>query len=288
MAKAVATLPRVFLGEALRQLRADSGKSLDAMAAHIGKDRQRVIRLFEGKATLTTDELDKLVTFLGATGKRRREIVALGVEARKKPTSEPYTDKGPEPHRRLAYLEAMATTIVSYEKGIFPALLHGPEYLNALMESGEGIWWDSSDEHANRVAFRMERQRLVFESEKPKRVHLMFTDDALVAEVGNRDVMVRQFKHTLKTIQARDNLTVQIVPAAARNNPAQHGGITLFGFGTLLRPVGLLPVVYGPSTYFDKTEDTDKLTAAIKKIEKLALSPEETKRVIEQKVMEGN
>ena len=58
MAEAVQTIPRVFLGEALKQLRADSGKTLDDAAKAAGKDRARLIKVLEGKATLTADELD--------------------------------------------------------------------------------------------------------------------------------------------------------------------------------------------------------------------------------------
>ncbi|MGI8310384.1 helix-turn-helix domain-containing protein [Saccharopolyspora hattusasensis] len=289
MGEAVPTLPRLFLGEALRQLREDSGRSLDAAAAHIGKNRQRLIRLLDGKATLTRDELERLITFLGAGKQLRRELAALGEEARKKPNDEPYTDLGPGAYRRVAYLEAMATTIHSYEKGIFPALVQSPAYVEALMGVGHGIWWDEIDdqERLDRISIRLERQRLVLEAAKPKQVHLLFTDDAFDAVVGDSDVMYEQSSHLLDLIKGKRDLTVQVVPTETRGNPAQQGGLTLFDFGGLLRPVGSVPVVYGPATYFDKEADTGRLARAFNKIQELALSPSKTVDFLEQKLRKG-
>jgi transcriptional regulator with XRE-family HTH domain len=282
VAEAVQTIPRVFLGEALKQLRADSGKTLDDAAKAAGKDRARLIKVLEGKATLTADELDALVAFLKASPTRRKEIMALGVEARKKPTGSPYMDLVEGSYRRIAWLEAMASDIWVYEKGIYPYLIQSEEYINALMLATEGIWWDEKNEDlANRVAFRTERQRLVFEPAEPKRIEILLTDDALIAEVGSPGIMRRQKMHVLAVMDEYPNVTVRIVPTRAGGNPAQHGGLSMLRFGEALRPVGFLPVVYGPSTYFDKVTDTERILRAFNKLRELALSPEETRRHFE-------
>lgn len=185
-------------------------------------------------------------------------------------------------YRRVAWLEAMAKDIWVYEKGIYPYLVQSPEYIDAMMAASEGIWWEASgDERANRAAFRVERQRIVFDAERKKQVEVMFTDDALSAVVGDADVMRKQREHVVRLMERHVNLTVRIVPVATRNNPAQHGGLSMLRFGEVLRPVGFLPVVYGPSTYFDKVTDTERLLRAFNKLRELALSPEETRRYLE-------
>jgi transcriptional regulator with XRE-family HTH domain len=282
VSEAVQTIPRVFLGEALKQLRADAKKTLDAAAAAAGKDRARLIKVLDGKATLTAEELDALAKFLEATPARRRELLALGVEARKRPTENPYTDLVEGSYRRVAWLEAMAKDIWVYEKGIYPYLIQSPEYIDSLMNVGEGIWWDEAgNESLNRAAFRKERQRIVFDSTAEKDVEVLFTADALTAEVGGPQVMRAQRDHTLRVMDRHENLTVRIVPTTARDNPAQQGGMTMLRFGEVLRPVGFLHVVYGPSTYFDKATDTDRLARAFDKVRELALSPEETRKYLE-------
>jgi hypothetical protein len=53
-------------------------------------------------------------------------------------------------------------------------------------------------------------------------------------------------------------------------------------FGEVLRPVSFLPVVCGPSLYFDQTEDTERIMRAFDKLRELALSPAETRAVLEE------
>lgn len=288
MGDATPTLPRLFLGEALRQLRDDSGLSLDAAAAHIGKNRQRLIRLLEGKATLTRDELARLVEFLGADRQLRHELVELGDRARSRNADGLHPGVVEDSFRRIAYLEAMAESIRSYEKGIFPALLQSPEYVAALMDAGHGIWWDAEDEQQReeRVAIRLRRQQRVLEEPADRQLHLLFTDDALDAVVGDRQVMRRQCAHVVLLLERHRNLTVQVVPVRMPGNPAQQGGLSLFGFGGFLHAVGSAPGVYGPATYFDAVEDTRRLELAFGKLCELALSADESAELIRRRAAE--
>jgi transcriptional regulator with XRE-family HTH domain len=104
VAGAVPTVPRLFLGEALKRLRADSGKTLDEIGVAIGKDRGRLIRLLDGKGTLTTEELTDLLDVLGATPKQKQELLALGAETRKRPTRRPYTDLLSDPAKTMHFV----------------------------------------------------------------------------------------------------------------------------------------------------------------------------------------
>lgn len=64
--------------------------------------------------------------------------------------------------------------------------------------------------------------------------------------------MRAQLEHLLRLIAEYKNLTVRIVPTNAPDNPAPSGGVFIFTFGDLLRPVGFLPVTYGPSVHFEQ------------------------------------
>lgn len=288
MAKGVATPARVFLGEALKELREDSGRTLNELAACIDKDRTRIINLLNGEATLEDGELTSLAKFLGAKGHRLRALQALNREARKPPTDDPYTSLGPDSWRRIAYLEAKAQAIMAYESGIFPAQIQSPEYTGALLKAVEGVWLDQLDEHAlrSRVDFRIWRQRQVFHGPEPKRVRLLFTEEALDARFGSPEVMRAQFAYVLDAIQERSDLIVRIIPRSAWNNLAQGSGLVLFEFGSIRRPVGFLPVAYGPSAYLDKADDTARMQRAFQRLESMALSPEESKDLIRERLEE--
>ncbi|GAA1984435.1 helix-turn-helix transcriptional regulator [Amycolatopsis minnesotensis] len=275
------TVPRLFLGEALRRLRAESGKTLDEAAAATGRNRIQLIRVIDGKGTITADELEQLLDFFGATPKQKRELLALGVEARKRASRRPYTDLLPGAYERFTDLESMASEIWRYEVGEIPALLQIPEYIEAQMMMADGVWWQSSwEERRNRITFRLERQKLVMEAEQPKAIRFIITDDALRTPIGGTGIMTRQLEHILRVIDEHPNVTVQVLSATEPQNPARSGGLILLHFGELLRPVGFLPVVYGPSTYFDEPEDTGPLMRVFGKLEGLALSPDESRRLV--------
>jgi uncharacterized protein DUF5753/helix-turn-helix protein len=288
MAIGVQTVPRVLLGEALKQLRSDAGVTLDVAAKVVGKDRPRLVKVLDGVATLSTEELEALVDFLGAEEPLRAEILALGIQARKRATPSPYMDLAPGSFRRLAWLEAIATDIWDYQKGIYPLPIQSPEYGEAVLGAAEGIWWDETGNvKANLLAFRRERQKQIFDADPPKRIEILFTDDALFAEVGGPDVTRNQIAHVLDLIGRWSNLTVRVVPMTARDNPAQFGNLKMLRFGDVLRPIGFLPVVYGPSVYLDKTEDTERILRAFNRLRDLALSPAKTRALLETRLKEN-
>lgn len=285
MAGSVPTLPRLFLGQALKRLRDESGLKLDDAAASIGKDRSRLLKLFDGKGTLTPEDLTTLLGALGATAKQKRELLTLGTEARKRATKRPYTDLLPGAYERLADLESMATEIWRYERGDLPGLLQVPEYMEAQMIIADGIYWQSSwEERRNRITFRIERQKLVMEAKPAKTLRFIITDDVLRTPIGGPDLMTRQLEHILRLIDERPNVTIQVISATEPQNPARSGDLFLLHLGELLPPVAFLPVVYGPSTYFNEPEDIGVLMRIFGRLEGLAKSPAESRKVIENLV----
>jgi transcriptional regulator with XRE-family HTH domain len=287
MAAGLQTIPRVLLGEALKQLRSEAGVTLDAAAKVVGKDRPRLVKVLDGKATLSTEELEALVDCFGAKEPARSEILTLGIQARKRAMSSPYMDLAPGSFRRIAWLEAMATDIWIYDRGVFPFVVQSPEYLDAVMRTGEGIWWEQAGStHADLVAFRLERQKRVLEAETPKRVEVLFSDDTLSAQVGRPEILRGQLEHILGLRDQHPALTVRLVPSSVPGNPAPSSGLMMLRFGEVLRPVSFLPVVYGPSIYFDQTEDTERIMRAFNKLRELALSPAETRAVLEERLKE--
>jgi hypothetical protein len=277
----VRTIPRLFLGQALRRLREESGRKVDEAAAVIGKDRSRLAKVFDGMGTVTAEELATLLDFLGATPKQKHQLLNLGAEARKRATKRPYTDLLPGSYERFTDLETMATEIWRYERGVIPALLQIPEYIEAQMLAGDGIFWQSSwEERRNRITFRLERQKLVMEADSAKTLRFITTDEVLRTPIGGPEIMRRQLEHILRLIDDRPNLTFQVISATEPQNPAREGDLILLHFGELLSPVAFLPVVYGPSTYFSEPEDIGVLMRVFGRLEGLAMSPGESRKVV--------
>ncbi|MGM1064977.1 helix-turn-helix domain-containing protein [Saccharothrix sp. Mg75] len=276
-------MPRRLFGAELRRLRLRAQRSQAEAARAIGRDQGRINKVEAGRSNLRTEELDLLLTFLGVTADERVRMLDLSVEARKRyPRSRAYVDQLPDSYRRFATLEAQASVIMTYERGIFPGLLQTGEYAEAVMRAGDGLWWEPSyEERANRVAFRLERQRLVLDSTPPRRAEFIVTDDALTAGFGGHEVMRRQVEHLLE-VAGRPGIGVRLLSARTRDNPASHAGFTLLRFEPPSPAVGFASVAYGPSPYLDDPADTGHLGRVFEWLKRFSFDPAESKDVLRE------
>ncbi|MFI0462449.1 helix-turn-helix domain-containing protein [Saccharopolyspora sp. 5N102] len=288
MARARQTLERRQLGLALRRIREESGKTQQAAAEAIGRVRSRIVELEDGKGTLSREDLVGLLDFYGISGDERETVLALGAQARKRQRGRTYTDLLPGAFQRFADLEASATEISSYECGMVPGLLQTPRYVRALINEGDGIWWDSSEaELEQRVAFRLDRQQRTLSTSTGKKMAFILTEESLRARVGDPGVMREQLAHLLALIDERDDLTIQILSPESYLNPARGGGFTLFEFAGQGSPVAFANVVYGPSTYFHDEADTATMFRVFQRLHELALSPQESRQLIDRIMKDG-
>jgi len=281
VSKARQTFERRQLGLTLRRLREQAGKPQQAAAERIGKARTQLVELEDGRGTLASDALEKLLDFYDVTGDERQTVLELGALARARQKRRAYTDLLPGSFQRFADLEVSATEINCYEFGIIPGLLQSLAYVRAMIDDGDGVWWQPSHaELSERIAFRLERQEKTLGSAEPKTLRFVITEDAFTGAVGSPDVMREQRRHILKLLESNDNLTVQVLRSETYGNPARGSGMTILGFGDRGSPIGFTPTVFGPSTYLDQEADTADLMRAFWRLQELALDPDESVRLI--------
>lgn len=291
MGNARQTVERRTLGLALRRLREQAGMSQVDAGRHIGRSDSRISKVEEGMATLAPEELAQLLDFLGAGAEERDTLLALGVAARKRQPKDmgrnTYTDTLPGSYQRIADMEDAAATINWYEPGVIPGPLQTPRYVRALMRAADGIWWQEFGPDADdRAAFRFARQKKLLEAPEPKQLNFVLTEEAFYDDGLHSDIMREQYDHLLKLLRTHPNLDVRVLKVCALDNPAAHGGITVFEFDGSAPPVGFAPVVYGPSTYFGEEEDTATLLRVFRRIQGLALSPKKSVELIRRKTKE--
>ncbi|WP_433270236.1 helix-turn-helix domain-containing protein [Actinosynnema sp. CS-041913] len=273
MGEVVQTMPRRVLGGELKRLRLAAGKSQEDIAEVVGKARTRINNLENGRANLTADELRRVLDFLEVSPEDREKVLAMGVEARKRHPRRAKVDLLPSTYHRNADLESLAVRISSYDRGVIPGLLQIPEYAEALIANGDGVWWEQSyQERVNRVAFRLERQKLL----SGKDLVFIFTDDALATLVGGAQVMRQQVEHLLEASE-RPNVSLRLLDSTEPKNPCLYGPIVLLDFEEPAPPVGLLPVAYGPSVYLREPGDTAALARGLARLQELAFSLEESR-----------
>lgn len=281
MGQARQTFERRQLGLTLRRLRTQAGKSQQEAAEVMGKVRSRVVDLEDGRNASNPEDLEKLLDFYGTTGQERRTALELGTQARKRQRRRAHTDLLPGSFQRFADLEASASEISCYESGVIPGLLQSPEYVRATITDCNGVWWGSSGaELQERIAFRLDRQIRTLDSAEPKSLWFVLAEDALRGSVGSAEVMRAQRRYILQLLESKRNLAVQVLQDETYGNPAPGGGLTVMNFGDKGSPIGFSTVVFGPSTYFDDESDTVAMLRAFRRVRELALSPEQSARLI--------
>jgi len=283
MGTARPTFERRQLGLTMRRLREQAGSSQQIAADLVGRTRTRIVGLEDGTATFNQEELEKLLDGYGVTGDERATVLELGLQARKRQKRRIYVDQLPDAYQRFADLEASATEINWFETGLIPGLLQSPSYMRAIVGEGEGVWWEINDAQGrDRLAFRIERQSRLLESDTQRIFRFVVTEDALRANLGTPAVMQEQLQHLLKLLDAHPDLTVRVLRNDTYGNPARGRGLWIFGFGDRVAPVGYSPAVHGPSAYYDNNADTTIMLRAFHRVWELALSREESRRLISQ------
>lgn len=286
MGTAKPTVERRQLGLTLRRLREGANASQAAAGKAIGRTPARISQVENGIGALSHDDLVSFLDHFEVDGEERTTVLALGAEARRRSRRATYTDNLPGSFQRLADLQAEAVAIFSYDTGIVPGLLQSPDYMQAVIHSCNGVWWEPSQrEVENRVRFRREQQRRALDAETPKRLFCVLTEDALHHKLGSSSVMRGQILHLLQLLESQPGLSLQVVPGGASDNPLLGGGIMLLEFDNAPR-IGFSEPVYGPAVYHENEEDTAAFSRAFHRVRELALSSEDSRDLLMQKLKE--
>jgi transcriptional regulator with XRE-family HTH domain len=274
------TFERRQLGLTLRRLRDRAGKPQQAAAVVLEKTRTRIVQLEDGTATISQEDLDKLLDLYDVTGDERETVIELANQARKRQKRRVYVDQLPDAFQRFADLESSASEINCFETGVIPGLLQSESYLRAALSEGEGIWWEpSATEGADRLAYRTERQRRVLDDADGRILRFVVTEDALRANLGP-EVMREQLRHLLDLERTHRDLTVRVLANDTFGYPLRGRSLWIFGYGDRGTPVCYTPSAID-SLYYDDEAVTANLLRAFYRVWELALSRTASRRLID-------
>jgi transcriptional regulator with XRE-family HTH domain len=275
------TFERRQLGLTLRRLREAAGRPQQDAADAVHKTRTRIVQLEDGTATFSQEDLEKLLNCYGVTGPERDTVLGLGLQARNRQKRRVHVDHLPDAYQRFADLEASASEINWFETGIIPGLLQSQRYMRAVLAEGEGVWWESLDQQGvDRLTYRIERQRRLFDAVDQRIMRFVITEDALRANLGSAAAMEEQLRHILMLLDEQRDLTVRVLRNDVYGNPARGTALLVFRFGDRGTPVGYSPSVPGPALYYDDEADTSTMLRAFYRVWELALNREESRQLI--------
>lgn len=194
-----------------------------------------------------------------------------------------------------AYAEHIALELVSrakriYEPMLIPGLLQTSAYTRSLAPGND---LDLSDDGAggpdldSAAALRKERQRRLTSS-NPLRLHALMDENVVRRQIGGPDVMAEQLRHMV-TMSLLPNIVLQIIPLSR----GAYSGMESAGFSVLEfdaeadgRDFACFYEGAIGAVWAEGETDRERTLQQLDTMEKLALSPENSRELMESIVRE--
>jgi transcriptional regulator with XRE-family HTH domain len=224
------TDPDEPIGATLARLRRASGLSGSELGRRAGMSQAKVSRIETGVLNPSTADVGRLARALGADEALVEQLTHSTVIAQRRPT-----DWTPSPiglasaQRVIAEREAEVNVIRAFEPAIIHGLLQTGEYARALLSVFQmqeiiipGQRRNPAASVAEALAARISRQEIL--ADATRSFHFIIMEAALSNSFCPPEDMLGQVRR-LREVQAQyDNVSIRIVPAAARPMiPALHG-----------------------------------------------------------------
>jgi len=268
------TLRRRELASQLRDLRKQSGRTVDDVARELLCSPPKISRIETGVRPASLRDVRDLCTIYGVDDSLRDRLMTLAREARQQGWWNKYDDIAIE---RLIGLEIEAAQISSYESCVIPWMFQTREYARAVIRGALPRIADHILDE--RVAARLTRQELITR-ESPPHFWSLVDESSLRRRVGSNQIMRDQLKG-MADLAAIPNMTLQVVPFSLGAHPGLDNTFTLLEFQS-----GQPPVVYVESMagglYLESESDIDRYEEALMHLRAGALDPESSISLIEE------
>ncbi|MER7570258.1 helix-turn-helix transcriptional regulator [Streptomyces sp. NPDC126514] len=262
------------VGKMLRLLRERKGLTQKEFGALVGYGPDAISAVERGVRTPQPDLLEKADEILDAGGLLKEVIPEVQAAMTKART------RHPEWYRDYAGLEAEAVELHFYANHGVPGLLQSEDYARAVFAKRRPFLDEETIER--RVADRLSRQQ-VFERRPAPIVSYVLEEVVLDRPIGGRRVHVNQLRHLLQ-VGSMQNVEIQILPTSLEEHPNMDGAFNLL---THKRhgQVAYTEVQGYPRLTTD-SEEVRKIADRYGIMRAMALSPSETRKLIENKLEE--
>lgn len=272
------TMQKRQLGVELRRLRDVAGLLQDEAAERLGKNSNKISRVENGKVSISSLELDTLLTLYKASEKDRfwcREL-AKGARRRVRSRGAAPLKLSPPWFRAYREYEQNASEIMFSQSGVVPGILQTEDYIRGIFS---GV--DPHGEIADRnVLIRQERQRLLTRENGP-RFSFVLCESVLRRQVGGHKVMAAQLDH-LAEVARLPNVTIQVIPFDSLSmTPAVNFNFVIFRFEQDSSTDIVYVELSGDALYIDKPpEVVSRYTRLLNESHGAALGPIESRNLI--------
>ncbi|MCX5391225.1 helix-turn-helix transcriptional regulator [Streptomyces sp. NPDC006482] len=266
------------LGSALKRLREAAGVDQSVAAQAILRSVTKVSRLESGQVSASALEVRTLLDCYGVRdGDERRRLEELARASNQRGWWFDYQETLRPDYADHITLESDSTYIRSWEPSLIPGLLQTPEYAESVISSGPSFI--PQERIAQLVEVRQERQRRIEDGG----VHFtaIIWEPAIAALRHDPAVRDGQLRRLLDAGQ-RQNVTVQILPAAASKAAGMSGAFVAFSFGIEPNVEAVAVRTAANTTVVEAPEDLAAYVNVFDLLRSAAMSAEESAERIRQ------
>ncbi|WP_054238680.1 helix-turn-helix transcriptional regulator [Streptomyces sp. NBC_00723] len=262
------------LGKMLKLLRERKGLTQKEFGELVGYGPDAISAMERGVRTIRPEVLEKADELLDAGGLFKEAIPEVREAMSRVRT------RHPEWYRSYAALEAEARELHFYANQGVPGLLQTADYARAVFSQRRPLLNEETIE--KRIADRLSRQ-LVFDRWPPPMCSFVLEEVVLDRPIGGREVLEGQLKHLLRIAGLR-NVEIQVMPTGVEHHPNLDSAFNL------LTPPKHPQVAYTESQEFPRlitdAEEVRKIVDRYGMIRAMALTPRETRALIDKKLGE--
>ncbi|MEU8870776.1 helix-turn-helix transcriptional regulator [Streptomyces javensis] len=274
------------LGDELKRLRDASGLTTARAAEALDCTKGKISRIENGRVAVRLPDLTAMLHAYGVTDAEvRGRLAALARKANRRRRQGWWNQYGSvlaDTYRDYIALEAMASSIHTFQAQLVPGLLQIPEYIRAVTVASQQ--WQTADEIEAFVQVRLARQeRLTGDS--PLHVWAVLSEAVLLQQVGGAEVMKAQLQHLLD-LSENPNVTVQVLPFSRGAHASMFGPYVVLGFPE----ESALDVVLADnptgSMWFEQEAEVARYQDLFGAARTSALSPMESRGIIRRRAKE--
>jgi transcriptional regulator with XRE-family HTH domain len=271
------TIPRWQLGKELTKLREAKQLSYEQVAKAVGLSASSIRRYEAGTTGIGRPALTSLLNLYEVTDDGVRERLIEWQTRGKKPGWWSRFGRLPEETTTLLGFESAATNVRMFEQAVVPGLLQTEAYARAMMAAlAPGL----SDEELDKyVELRVARQENL--DEATPEMWMILEETAIRRPVGGAAAMQEQLSHLC---EIGKRWPLQIVPLEVGPHPGTAGGFMIWEFEERT------PVVFVDSQagnlFLEEEDDIARFTLIYNHMRAVALSPEQSVKLIKRTIQE--
>ena len=226
-------MARRQLGKRLQALRESAGITTQQVDDARLASKPKLWRIESGKQRVTVPDILALCDLYGASPAETSALKALATQTSERGLWDEYRDAVPEWFKLYVGLEAVATTITTFDDSVVPGELQTADYTWALWHGARPELTDA--EIVPHVGFRGERQRLLLERCPAPQLTVVVGENVLRRAVGGPAVLAAQIEH-LRELAGRPGTDIRYLPFNAGAHPAVTGPFRILQFDDVADP----------------------------------------------------